>query len=50
MALFQRLNRDDGMTVVIITHDPSIAERCQRRLELQDGLLIADIGAFENAA
>ena len=50
MALFQRLNREDGMTVVIITHDPSIAERCQRRLELQDGLLIADIGAFENAA
>jgi putative ABC transport system ATP-binding protein len=50
MALFQRLNREDGMTVVIITHDPTIAQRCQRRLVLQDGLLIADSGAFESAA
>jgi putative ABC transport system ATP-binding protein len=50
MALFHRLNREDGMTVVIITHDPSIAERCQRRLVLQDGLLIADSGAFASAA
>jgi putative ABC transport system ATP-binding protein len=50
MALFQRFNREDGMTVVIITHDPSIAQRCRRRLVLQDGVLIADSGVFEKAA
>ena len=50
MSLFLQLNREDGMTVVIITHDPEIAKQCQRRLELQDGLLTADSGTFEHAA
>jgi putative ABC transport system ATP-binding protein len=31
-----------GATLIIITHDPSLAERCQRVLEMNDGRIIAD--------
>ncbi|WP_420607691.1 ABC transporter ATP-binding protein [Novosphingopyxis sp.] len=39
--LFER--RDSaGATLVIITHDESLAERCDRVLEMQDGRIVAD--------
>jgi putative ABC transport system ATP-binding protein len=31
------LNREQGSTLVLVTHDPSIAERCGRRIELHAG-------------
>ena len=39
MELFKKLN-DDGKTVIIITHDESIAEACQRKIEISDGKII----------
>ena len=39
MALFKQLNRSDGITVVIITHDPGIARQCDRVLTMKDGAL-----------
>ncbi len=39
MNLFIDLNEREGMTIVIITHDPSIAERCQRTVIMADGYL-----------
>ena len=39
MDLFARLNRDEGTTIVVITHDPEIAGRCARRTRLEDGML-----------
>lgn len=39
MNLFLELNEREGMTIVIITHDPSIAERCQRTVVMEDGFL-----------
>ena len=50
LALFKRLNREQGLTVVIITHDPSVAEACDRRLVVRDGLLVADEGEFAHRA
>jgi len=32
-----------GMTIIMVTHDPSIAERCQRVIRLRDGLVETDI-------
>lgn len=37
--LFQRLNTEQGITVVIITHDLDVAARCRRRIMLRDGLI-----------
>ena len=36
MELFKSLN-DDGKTVIIITHDPTVAESCKRQIEISDG-------------
>jgi putative ABC transport system ATP-binding protein len=39
MDLFLEMNRDLGVLVLIITHDPGVAARCRRRLELVKGRL-----------
>ncbi len=36
MQLFSELNKD-GKTVIIITHDPEVADACNRRIEISDG-------------
>lgn len=41
MALFQDLNRA-GKTIVLVTHEESIAQHCTRVLRFRDGLLVAD--------
>ncbi|MEN8167961.1 MAG: ABC transporter ATP-binding protein [Pseudomonadota bacterium] len=33
------LNEEQGTTLILVTHDAHLAERCQRRLELDEGLL-----------
>jgi putative ABC transport system ATP-binding protein len=40
MDLIQRLNREHGMTIIIVTHDPRISEQTQRVIRLMDGLLV----------
>jgi putative ABC transport system ATP-binding protein len=42
MAIFQRLNREMGITVVFVTHDPEIAAHTQRIVQLLDGKIVAD--------
>jgi putative ABC transport system ATP-binding protein len=42
MQIFQRLNREQGITVVFVTHDPWIARHTQRIIMLRDGKVIAD--------
>ena len=42
MAILQRLNRDDGMTVLIVTHDPDIAAHARRVVSMRDGVVVAD--------
>ena len=39
MDLFCELNRE-GKTVVIVTHDPNVAERCSRIIEISDGAIV----------
>ncbi|HTM32987.1 MAG TPA: ABC transporter ATP-binding protein [Vicinamibacterales bacterium] len=42
MAIFQRLNRDAGITLVMVTHDPDIAGYGQRILHCRDGRVHRD--------
>lgn len=36
------LHRDFGITLVVVTHDPDLARRCERRLHMQDGEIVVD--------
>jgi putative ABC transport system ATP-binding protein len=42
--LFER-QRDTGATLLVITHDPALAARCGRVLEMQDGRIVRDTAA-----
>ena len=39
MSLLKRLNKENGKTVIIVTHDSDIASQCTRIIELSDGRL-----------
>ena len=39
MSVLLNLNQDSGTTLIIVTHDPTIAEQTQRVIRLRDGLL-----------
>ena len=42
IELLESLNRDAGTTIVLVTHDTSLAERTQRIIRLRDGLVTSD--------
>src|SRR4051794_25252726 len=42
MELFQRLNRERGMTVVFVTHEPDIGSHTQRIVHIRDGRINKD--------
>ncbi|MFD0685802.1 ABC transporter ATP-binding protein [Actinomadura fibrosa] len=44
MDLLERLNRERGVAVVLVTHEPDIAERARRRIHLRDGRVERDTG------
>jgi putative ABC transport system ATP-binding protein len=42
MGLFQRLNADQRITIVLVTHEADIAEYAKRQIHFKDGLVVAD--------
>ena len=42
MSLLSTLNEEDGITVVLVTHEPDMATYAKRHLLFRDGLLIDD--------
>jgi putative ABC transport system ATP-binding protein len=42
MGLFQTLN-DQGKTIIMVTHEPELAEYTKRTITLRDGALVSDI-------
>jgi putative ABC transport system ATP-binding protein len=43
LAEFERLNRELGQTIVMVTHDAAVAERAPRQITVRDGLIADDI-------
>ncbi|HEV2251301.1 MAG TPA: ABC transporter ATP-binding protein [Candidatus Limnocylindria bacterium] len=41
LSIFQRLN-DQGKTVVMVTHEPDVAEHCKRIVRMRDGVVSGD--------
>jgi len=41
MSIFERLN-EEGSTLVMVTHEPEIAQHAQRVIQLRDGLISKD--------
>jgi putative ABC transport system ATP-binding protein len=44
MTLLRELNVRDGLTCVIVTHDPGIGDRCDRVVRMRDGLVVGEVG------
>ena len=42
MDLVELVNRDLGMTVIVVTHDPDVSNRARRKIRLVDGNIAAD--------
>jgi putative ABC transport system ATP-binding protein len=42
MALFQQLNAEQGITVILVTHEADIAEHAKRQIIFRDGEVISD--------
>ncbi|MFQ5343119.1 MAG: ABC transporter ATP-binding protein [Anaerolineae bacterium] len=39
LAILQELNREQGITIVVVTHEPDVSQHCQRLVHLRDGLV-----------
>jgi putative ABC transport system ATP-binding protein len=40
MNIFKSLNRDKGLTIVLVTHDPGVAQQAERLIRVRDGQLV----------
>jgi putative ABC transport system ATP-binding protein len=49
MAIFQRLNRERGLTVIFVTHEPDVAYQTRRIIHIRDGLITSDEPVSDSA-
>lgn len=49
MALFGRLNTENGITVILVTHDQEVAACAKRIIVLRDGKIVEDTADFDQA-
>ncbi len=42
LGTFQRLNKELGRTVILITHEPDVAEHAERIIMIRDGVIVSD--------
>src|SRR5262249_59669943 len=42
MGIFQQLNREQGITIILVTHDPEVARHARRIISVRDGAFASD--------
>ena len=42
MAIFQRLNREQGISIIVVTHEPDISQYADRIIFFKDGRIVRD--------
>ena len=48
VALMRKLNKEDGETFVIVTHDPEVGAKCDRIIHMRDGQVISTNGRLDS--
>lgn len=49
IRLFRDLNEQQGITVILVTHDPSVARNANRLIVMRDGCVVQDTTDFQDA-
>ncbi|KPF69508.1 macrolide ABC transporter ATP-binding protein [beta proteobacterium AAP99] len=49
LKVFEQLNREQGLSIVIVTHEPDVAHHAKRLVRLRDGLVVFDGAPAEGA-
>ena len=50
LRMFEELNRDQGITILLVTHDPGVAQHAKRIIRISDGVIVSDGAASAAAA
>jgi ABC-type lipoprotein export system ATPase subunit len=45
LAMFQHLNEEDGITIILVTHDANVARHARRIIQIHDGVLVDDVSS-----
>jgi ABC-type lipoprotein export system ATPase subunit len=40
LQMFQQLNKEEGLTVIVVTHDPNVAKHTKRLIKISDGVIV----------
>jgi len=40
LRVFQQLNRDEGLTIILVTHDAGVAQHARRTIHIRDGVIV----------
>ena len=47
LRMFQHLNREEGLTIILVTHDSAVARHAGRTVEISDGVIIDESSVHE---
>jgi ABC-type lipoprotein export system ATPase subunit len=47
LQMFQKLNQEDGITIIIVTHDPAVAQHAKRVIRIADGVILNGASKLE---
>jgi ABC-type lipoprotein export system ATPase subunit len=47
LAMFQQLNQREAITIILVTHDPGVAQHAQRVIRIHDGVIMPGTSAGE---